>query len=93
MGCTRKQITSVIVYELIATTLAAITLGYICGITVSMLSMAIFHIIVELPMKIQLPTKVLVQIFVFAVCSMIAGARYGTTILFQRNISSILKGC
>ncbi len=59
MGCTRKQITSVIVYELVATTLAAITLGYICGIIVSLLSIAIFHIIVELPMKVELPIKTL----------------------------------
>jgi len=93
MGCTRRQITSVIVYELVATTLAAITLGYVCGIIVSVLSIAIFHIIVELPMKIELPWKTLVQIFIFAVCSMIAGARYGTAILFKKNIAGILKGC
>merc|ERR1719336_1384471 len=64
MGCTRRQITSVIVYELIATTMAAITLGHICGIIVSVLSVAIFHIIVELPMKLELPVAALFQIFV-----------------------------
>ena len=93
MGCTRWQITSVIVYELIATTMAAITLGYVVGIIVSMLSIAIFHIIVELPMKVQLPWMQLVQIFVFAIVSMIAGAKYGTTVLFRNNIAKILKGC
>lgn len=93
MGCTRRQITSVIVYELIATTLSAITLGYVCGIIVSVLSIAIFHIIVELPMKVQLPTGTLVKIFIFALASMIAGARYGTAILFKKNIAGILKGC
>ena len=93
MGCTRQQIMRVIVYELIATTLAAITLGYLCGIIVSVLSIAIFHIIVELPMKVDLPTNTLIQIFIFAICSMIAGARYGTSVLFKKNISQILKGC
>ena len=39
--------------------MAAITLGYVCGIIVSVLSIAIFHIIVELPMKVQLPTTTL----------------------------------
>ena len=92
MGCTRQQITSVIVYELIATTMAAITLGYICGIIVSVLSIAIFHIIVELPMKVQLPTMTLIQIFIFAIMSMVFGAKYGTAILFKKNIAGILKG-
>lgn len=92
MGCTRRQITSVIVYELIATTMAAITLGYVCGIIVSVLSVAIFHIIVELPMKLELPVAALFQIFVFAIASMIIGARYGTAILFKKNIAGILKG-
>ena len=50
-----------IVYELVATTLAAITLGYVCGITVSVLSIAIFHIIVELPMSVTLPIPTLIQ--------------------------------
>ena len=72
--------------------MAAITLGYVCGIIVSVLSVAIFHIIVELPMKMQLPILTLAQIFIFAIASMIAGARYGTAILFQKNISQILKG-
>lgn len=62
--------------------MAAITLGYVCGIIVSVLSVAIFHIIVELPMKMQLPWLTLAQIFVFAIASMIAGARYGTAVLF-----------
>ena len=93
MGCTRRQITSVIVYELIATTMAAITLGYICGIIVSVLSIAIFHIIVELPMKVELPVNTLIQIFIFAIASMIVGAKYGTSILFKNNIAKILKGC
>lgn len=83
----------VIVYELIATTLSAITLGYVCGIVVSVLSIAIFHIIVELPMKVNLPTTLLIQVFVFAIASMIAGARYGTSVLFKKNIAGILKGC
>jgi ABC-type antimicrobial peptide transport system permease subunit len=93
MGCTRMQITSVIVYELIATTLAAITLGYVCGIIVSVLSIAIFHIIVELPMKVQLPWGTLIMIFIFAIFSMLAGAKYGTSVLFKKNIAGILKGC
>ena len=82
-----------IVYELIATTMAAITLGYVCGIIVSLLSIAIFHIIVELPMKVELPVNTLIQIFVFAIGSMIIGAKYGTSILFKNNIAKILKGC
>ena len=93
MGCTRQQIMRVIVYELVSTTLSAITLGYVCGIIVSVLSIAIFHIIVELPMKVNLPTTLLIQLFFFAIASMIAGAKYGTSVLFKKNIAGILKGC
>ena len=35
MGCTRGQINRVMVYELIANTLSAMTLGYISGLCVS----------------------------------------------------------
>ena len=40
IGCTRTQITRVMVYELIANTLSAMTLGYSTGIMVSMLTIA-----------------------------------------------------
>ena len=42
MGCTRSQITRVMVYELVSNTLSAMTLGYGAGIIVSCLSIALF---------------------------------------------------
>jgi ABC-type lipoprotein release transport system permease subunit len=40
MGCTRGQITRVMIYELISNTLSAMTLGYSSGIIVSCLAIA-----------------------------------------------------
>ncbi len=50
MGCTRSQITRVMVYELVSNTLSAMTLGLISGIIVSCLSIAQFYTLVELPL-------------------------------------------
>ena len=52
MGCTRSQITRVMIYELIANTLSAMTLGYISGVIVSCIAIAQFHTFAELPIKI-----------------------------------------
>jgi len=40
MGCTRSQITRVMVYELVSNTLSAMTLGYTSGVVVSCLAIA-----------------------------------------------------
>lgn len=40
MGCTRAQITRVMVYELVSNTLSAMTLGFSSGIIVSCLAIA-----------------------------------------------------
>ena len=40
MGCTRVQIRRVMVFELVANTLSAMTIGYITGILVSVLALA-----------------------------------------------------
>lgn len=40
MGCTRLQITRVMVYELVSNTLSAMTLGYTSGVVVSCLAIA-----------------------------------------------------
>lgn len=52
MGCTRAQITRVMVYELIANTASAMTLGFGCGVIVSCLSIASFYTLVELPLSV-----------------------------------------
>merc|ERR1712038_656942 len=92
MGWNRHQIAKVMIYELVASTLAAMVLGFSAGIIVSLLNMAQFHIIVELPMQAELPWMTIVVVLLFSVLSLIIGGRYGTSILFQRNIASILKG-
>lgn len=92
MGCTRGQITKVMIYELISNTLSAITLGYISGIFVSCLSIALWHILTELPITIELPYNTMVVVGLCAILSLIFGAKYGTHELFSRNIASILKG-
>lgn len=93
MGCTRAQITRVMVYELISNTLSAMTLGFSCGIIVSCLSIAQFYTLVELPLKVKLPHVTIVIVAICAILSLAAGAKFGTTALFSRNIASILKGC
>ena len=74
MGCTRGQITRVMIYELTATTFAAMVLGFASGILVSVLAVAQFHIIVELPMEIEIPINTMAILFVFAVFSLYFGA-------------------
>jgi len=93
MGCTRSQITRVMVYELISNTLSAITLGFITGTIVAALSIAQFYTMVELPLRLLLPTTTMAIVGICAVISLVAGSIYGTTELFSRNIASILKGC
>ena len=93
MGCTRTQITRVMVYELVSNTLSAMTLGYGAGIIVSCLSIAQFYILVELPLKVSLPYSTMWVVGVCAILSLMAGAKFGTSALFSRNIASILKGC
>jgi ABC-type antimicrobial peptide transport system permease subunit len=52
MGCTRAQITRVMVYELVANTVSAMCLGFTSGIIVSCLSIASLYTTVELPLKV-----------------------------------------
>ena len=93
MGFTRSQITRVMVYELVSNTLSAMTLGYGAGIIVSCLSIAQFYILVELPFKVSLPYTTMWVVGGCAILSLMAGAKFGTSALFSRNIASILKGC
>lgn len=92
MGCTRSQITRIMIYELISNVLSAITLGYASGIVVSCLAIAQFYVTVELPIKINLPYETMGIVGFCAVASLLLGAKYGTSALFSRNIASILKG-
>jgi len=92
MGCTRGQITRVMIYELISNTLSAMTLGYTSGILVSCLSISFFYVLIELPISIKLPYSTMVVVGFCAILSLIMGAKYGTYELFSRNIASILKG-
>ena len=93
MGCTRAQITRVMVYELVSNTLSAVTLGYISGSATSVLAIAQMHTIAEIPLVVKLPYNTMAVVFVYGMLSLALGAKYGTSELFSRNIASILKGC
>ena len=77
---------------MIANTLAALTMGYISGFSISILQVAQFHIIVELPLTVDLPKLPFIAVAVFGLCTMIMGAKYGTSLLYSKQISQILKG-
>ena len=81
------------VYELVSNTLSAMTLGYISGTMVSVFAIAQFHTLVEIPLRVELPISTMVVVGICALMSLGAGAKYGTSELFRRNIASILKGC
>jgi ABC-type antimicrobial peptide transport system permease subunit len=78
MGCTRNQITRVMIFELVANTLSAMTIGYSTGIMVSVLALAQSYILVELPLVVKLPYKTFVVLGVCILVSLIAGAKFGT---------------
>ena len=63
---------------MISNTLSAMTLGYTSGILVSVLAIAQFYILVELPLSIELPRKNMLIVGMGAILSMIVGGRYGT---------------
>ena len=92
MGCTRPMITRVMVYEMVSNSLASLTMGYLTGTFVSVLQMALFYLITELPLKIQFPVKPFLSVGLAGVITMYLGAKFGTQILFQKQISQILKG-
>jgi ABC-type antimicrobial peptide transport system permease subunit len=85
MGSTKHQITRILTYEMISNTLSAMTLGYVSGIIVSVLSIAQFHILVEMPLSITLPWWHMAVLGAGAILSMITGARYGTA-AFQKKL-------
>jgi len=78
MGCTRGQITRVMIYELIANTLSAVTLGYISGVVVSCLAIAQFYTFSELPIRISLPVYTFIIVGICCFVSLIVGAKFGT---------------
>lgn len=80
------------ILELVSNTLSAMTLGYTSGILVSCLAIAQFYVTVELPVAIALPYSTMNVVGICAICSLVFGAKYGTSALFSRNIASILKG-
>ena len=80
------------IYELIANTLSAMTLGYISGVVVSCIAIAQFYTFAELPIRVSLPFYTFVIVGISAFVSLVVGAKFGTKILFLRNIASILKG-
>ncbi len=92
MGLMTDQIRKLMMIEMIANTLSAILLGYFSGIAVSLLTVAQFHIFVELPVEFSLPLAPLLMVGGASIFSMVAGARLGTNILYGKSISSILKG-
>ena len=77
---------------MISNTLSAMTLGYISGILVSVLSLMQFNVLVELPFELELPVRKMLILGFGALVSMVVGARYGTAAFQKKNISSILKG-
>jgi len=64
---------------MISNTLSAMTLGYGSGILVSLLSIAQFYLLVELPLHITFPKRNMLIVGVGAILSMIIGAKYGTS--------------
>lgn len=81
------------VYELVTNVISAMTLGYFSGICVSILAIAQFHTLVELPLRVNFPWATMIIVGCCALISLAVGSRYGTSDLFSRNIASILKGC
>lgn len=81
------------IYELVSNTLSAITLGYLSGILTSILAIASFHTISEIPLQVKLPLNTMIVVFTFGIASLYLGAKLGTSELFSRSIASILKGC
>lgn len=92
MGCTRGMITRVMVYEMVSNTLASLTLGFFAGITVTVLTVAQLHLVVELPFSVSLPIKPYIGVCSLAIFSMVMGGKYGTSVLYSKNISQTLKG-
>jgi len=95
MGCTRSQITRVMIYELISNTFAAMFFGFAVGMAVSVLTIAQFHIVVELPLVYSwsmFPLHQMMATLICATVSLYIGARYGTQILYDKNIATTLKG-
>lgn len=80
------------VLELVSNTLSAMTLGYSTGIIVSVITIAQSYVIIELPLNVQLPTATMIIVAFGVFASLYAGAKYGTKLLYQKNIASILKG-
>jgi hypothetical protein len=78
--------------EMVSNTMSAVLIGYGSGLFVSLLTVAQFHIFIELPIELTLPVSPLIGVAVAATFSMILGAKIGTSILYGKTISSILKG-
>ena len=87
IGCTRHQISRVMIYELIANTLAAMVLGLISGCLVSVLAIRLFYTIVELPFEVELPLQTMTVLFLFTLSSLFFGAKYGTRAVYGKNIA------
>ena len=87
IGCTRHQISRVMIYELIANTLAAMVLGLMSGIIVSILAIRLFYTIVELPFEVELPLQTMAILFLFTLMSLFLGAKYGTSAVYSKNIA------
>lgn len=92
IGCTNLQVTRVIIYEMIANTLSAMTLGYFSGVIVASITIAQYYTFAELPFKLELPYVMMFTIGVFALASLAFGTRIGTNILRNRSIATILQG-
>ena len=84
MGCTKHMITRIMVYEMISNTLAALTMGYASGAFVSSLQIALFYLIVELPLSVKFPVAPFVSVGITGVFTMIVGAKYGTSLLYNK---------
>ena len=62
------------IYELAANTFAAMFLGFASGILVSVLATSLFHIVVELPLDMDLPINTMLAMFLFTSTSLYFGA-------------------
>jgi hypothetical protein len=66
------------VFELVANTLSAMTIGYATGVLVSVLALAQAHILVELPLQVKLPYDQIIILGILILVSLVFGARFGT---------------
>lgn len=81
MGCTKVRITRILCYELLSTVLSALTTGIFSGIMVTLLSVSLFFVIIELPVQLDLPQNQIIFISILSLMAAILGGKFGTSVI------------